>query len=74
MTGIAWLSKTSSFGLRLVVEGATHAAGEDIRAVARSYTGLLHTKRRHYYTKRIAECIILPGGGSLLVKRLALAV
>ena len=31
------------------------AAREDIRAVARSYTGLLHTKRRHYYTKRIAE-------------------
>ena len=32
-----------------------NAAREDIRAVARSYTRLLHTKRRHYYTKRIAE-------------------
>ena len=32
-----------------------NAARKDIRAVARSYTGLLHTKRRHYYTKRIAE-------------------
>ena len=31
------------------------AAREVIRAVARSYTGLLHTKRRHYYTKRLAE-------------------
>ena len=27
MAGIAWLSKTSSFGLRLVVEGATHDCG-----------------------------------------------